>query len=315
MNELVKIKDLSAQYEVSARTLRYYEDMGLISSTRSTDYAYRMYDEDAVKRLKQILILRKLSIGIKDIQKIFSTTGSEVVLEVLSRKAGDIDNEVALLHELKEVVLAFMQQIREADFGSDADIKLLYEKARELETELSHPDYNGNPANVNRLMAVTDQLKKAPEVRIIQLPACRMATSGLDSFDQVVGTFDQWWGEYDKKRKGVNWSPLDFMWFEEDKVVWWLAVENDATPEDTGGYDIIDFEGGLYAAAMSVDGDDDIGGRVYGGIVKWVENSAGFERDERPGHRTLCHMVNPTEEIKKGLGYHQLDIFVPVKLK
>lgn len=52
MNELIKIRDVSTQYDVSARTLRYYEDMGLINSTRSDDYTYRMYDEEAIKRLE-----------------------------------------------------------------------------------------------------------------------------------------------------------------------------------------------------------------------------------------------------------------------
>jgi hypothetical protein len=61
--------------------------MGLITSTRSDDYAYRLYDEAAVKRLEQILILRKLNISIKDIQRIFNTSGSEVVLEVLGKKS------------------------------------------------------------------------------------------------------------------------------------------------------------------------------------------------------------------------------------
>jgi len=58
VNDLIKIRDVSAKYDISARTLRYYEDMSLINSTRSDDYAYRMYDDDAVKRLEQILILR-----------------------------------------------------------------------------------------------------------------------------------------------------------------------------------------------------------------------------------------------------------------
>jgi DNA-binding transcriptional MerR regulator len=35
-----------------------YEDMELIKSTKSDDYAYRLYDENALKRLEQILILR-----------------------------------------------------------------------------------------------------------------------------------------------------------------------------------------------------------------------------------------------------------------
>ena len=64
MGNLVKIRELSTQYDISARTLRYYEDMGLIESSRSDGYAYRMYDERAVKRLEQILILRRLNISV-----------------------------------------------------------------------------------------------------------------------------------------------------------------------------------------------------------------------------------------------------------
>ncbi len=314
MESLIKIRDISTKYDISARTLRYYEDIGLISSTRSNDYAYRMYDEFAVKRLKQILILRKLNVSIKDIQRIFNTSNSEVVLEVLGKKVDDIDYEVALLHELKGIILDFIRQIEKADFGSDSDVKFLYEKAKEIEQQLTNVDYNGNPSSANRLFDVTEKLKKAPEVRIIELPKCRMATSGFDTFDKTLGNFDKWWTEYDKKRKEVSFSPLDFMWFENGQAVWWMAVENDATKEDVGGYDIINFEGGLYAVTMSIDGDDDINGRIYNGIKNWVANS-GFELDERPGHQTMCHMVNPSDEIKKGLGYHQLDIYVPIKLR
>lgn len=87
MNNLVKIREISVRYNVSARTLRYYEDMGLIESTRSDGYAYRLYDEAAIKRLEQILILRRLNISIKDIKRIFGTAESEVVLDVLEKRS------------------------------------------------------------------------------------------------------------------------------------------------------------------------------------------------------------------------------------
>ncbi|MCL2512971.1 MAG: MerR family transcriptional regulator, partial [Oscillospiraceae bacterium] len=67
MNKLIKIQEVSNKYDITARTLRYYEDTGLIISTRSEDYAYRLYDEAAIKRLEQILVLRKLNISIRDI--------------------------------------------------------------------------------------------------------------------------------------------------------------------------------------------------------------------------------------------------------
>ncbi|MGI5899783.1 MAG: MerR family transcriptional regulator [Christensenellales bacterium] len=164
MNELIKIRDVSAKYDISARTLRYYEDMGLLTSTRSDDYAYRLYDEDAVKRLEQILILRRLNVSIKDIKRVFDAPGSEAVLEVLDKKVSDIDDEVALLHELKDIILNFIRQIEQSDFGKESDVKLLYEKAREIETQLVNVDYDGNAANVNRLLEVTEQLGKKPDI-------------------------------------------------------------------------------------------------------------------------------------------------------
>ena len=54
---------------------------------------------------------------IKEIQRIFNTPGSEVVLEVLGKKVDDIDEEVSLLHELKRIVLEFIRQIEQADCG------------------------------------------------------------------------------------------------------------------------------------------------------------------------------------------------------
>jgi len=164
MGELIKIREMSLQYGISARALKYYEEMGLITSTRSDDYAYRMYDETAVNRLEQILILRKLNISIKDIQRIFNTAGSEVVLEVLGKKVDAIDEEVSLLHELREIVMDFIRQIEQADFGKESDVKLLYAKAKEIENQLANADYNGNAANVNRLLEVTDKLATTPDI-------------------------------------------------------------------------------------------------------------------------------------------------------
>ncbi len=314
MKELFKIKDVSAQYDISARTLRYYEDMGLIGSTRSDDYAYRMYDETAVKRLEQILILRKLNISIKDIRRIFNSAGSEIVLEVLGQKVNDIDGEVALLHELKGIVLEFIHQIEDADFNKEGDVKLLYAKAKEIESQLVNVDYNGNPSHVNRLLNVTEKLKKTPEVHIVKLPKFRAISSGDDSFDNIFGEggFDQWMDVHHHLEKKIIFDCADFMWHEDNKAIWIWAIQDEVTETDTAPYEIIEFEGGLYATAVSIDGDDDINGRVYSGIKSWVESS-GFELDERPGHQTLCNMIYPLDEIKKSLGYHQLEIYVPIR--
>lgn len=315
MAELIKIREVSSRYDISARALRYYESMGLIKSTRSRDYAYRLYDRQAIKRLEQILILRKLNISMKDIQLIFQASSSEIVLEVLGKKVKAINGEVALLQNLRDIILEFVEQIKQADFSRDDDVKRLYERAAKVENRIANISYDGNASRINRLLDVTDKLKKAPEVRIIQINPFRAFSSGADTYENVMETFQQWQEAHNNLVRKMIYGAPDFLWFEEDmKAVWIWAVEDWVTEEDTKPYELIEFEGGLYAAAMSVDGDDDIAGRVYSGILKWLEES-GFEPDERPGHRTMCHMVNPTDEIKRALGYDQLDIYVPIKIR
>jgi len=151
MNELTKINEVTNRYDVTARTLHYYEKMGLIQSARDKSSGYRLYDETAIVRLKQILILRKMNISIADIGKIFMANNSDAVLSVLDRKIGDIDNEVAHLYELKEIVLEFIRQLRQANFHSETDIKMLFDKAIEIETSLT----NENP-DITSLLNTSD---------------------------------------------------------------------------------------------------------------------------------------------------------------
>ena len=169
MDGLSKIREVSLKYRISARALTYYEDMGLIQSVKSDAYAYRLYDEANIKRLEQILILRKLHISIKDIKRILDTSGSETVLEVLGRKVNDIDEEVALLQELKEIVFAFIRRFEQADFNDDSDVKSLYNKAKGIEAQLVKEGYTGNPSPAHRLFEVTDALA-AKAVSRLQIP-------------------------------------------------------------------------------------------------------------------------------------------------
>lgn len=59
------ISEVSKSFNVSTRILRNYEKIGLLPSQHKEDYSYRIYNEDAVRRLQHIIILRKLRIPLK----------------------------------------------------------------------------------------------------------------------------------------------------------------------------------------------------------------------------------------------------------
>ena len=313
MSNLVKIRDVSVKYDVSARTLRYYEDMGLIESTRREDYAYRLYDEAALKRLEQILILRRLNISIKDIKRIFSAAGSEVVLEVLGRKVDSIDEEVSLLHELKKIVLEFIEQIKKLDFEKETDIKLLYEKASDIETQLTNVDYNGNSATTDRFFEVTEKLNsKVPDIMIVRIPKFRAVTSGALSFDEIFGEFQLWQEAHNDFFRPILFDAPDFLCENNGNLEWIWRIRDEITEADTAPYKIVEHPGGLYAAAVSIDGDDESGNKVRQKIEKWVEKT-NFVIDK--SRATSVHMIYADDEIRKGLGYHQMNFYAPIKLK
>lgn len=313
MSELIKIRDMTNKYDLSARTLRYYEDMGLIKSVRREDYAYRLYDEANVKRLEQILILRKLNISIKDIQRIFNTSGSEIVLEVLGKKVDDIDEEISLLHELKNIVLEFIHQIEQADFGRESDVKLLYEKAKEIKTQIVNVNYNGNPSMVNRLLEVTERLdNKIPDIMIVRIPKFRAVTSGLISFEELFGgEFEPWQEAHNHLFNPVIFDAADFLCEKGGKVEWIWALRDDVTKADVSPYDIIEYPGGLYAVAVSVDGDGESNNQVRKKTERWLERT-NFVIDNERG--LMGHMIYVDDEIKEGLGYHQMNLYTPIKL-
>jgi len=313
MGNLIKIKDVSDRYDITARTLRYYEDMGLLQSTRSEDYAYRMYDEEAITRLEQILILRKLNISIKDILRIFAAPGSEVVLEILGKKTQNIDDELALLHELKEIILEFMQKIRQLDFENNSDVKLLYDKAKEIETHLASVDYIGKPSNIGRLIEITEKLdSKIPDVMIVKIPNFRAVTSGLCVWGEDFENFHEWRQSHNHLFKNVIFDCPDFLTGKEEKFEWFWAVGDEVSQADVYPYEIVEFVGGLYAVTVSMDGDGESHNKVRAKVTKWLETT-NFEEDT--SRVKMGHIIYYDEEIKKGLGYNQMNLYEPIKLR
>ena len=89
---LTKIGELAAQYGISNRTLRYWDDVGIVKSLR-TENGYRYFDDAGIRRIEQIIILRKLRMSIQDIQDIFKSNEPDYVTNVLQRHLEETKHE------------------------------------------------------------------------------------------------------------------------------------------------------------------------------------------------------------------------------
>lgn len=64
------VKEVCDLAGVSARTLRYYDRIGLLKPTAVTEAGYRLYDRAALDKLQQILLFRELRFKLQDIKVI-----------------------------------------------------------------------------------------------------------------------------------------------------------------------------------------------------------------------------------------------------
>lgn len=64
------VKQVSDLTGISVRALHYYDEIGLLKPSEITDAGYRLYDDEALKTLQQILFFKELDMPLKEVKDI-----------------------------------------------------------------------------------------------------------------------------------------------------------------------------------------------------------------------------------------------------
>ncbi|MEY8191696.1 MerR family transcriptional regulator [Peribacillus simplex] len=70
----MKVKELADLVGISVRTLHYYDEIGLLSPEEITESGYRLYSNDNLEMLQQILFFRELGMPLKEIKQMISSS-------------------------------------------------------------------------------------------------------------------------------------------------------------------------------------------------------------------------------------------------
>ena len=76
------VKQLSRLAGVTPRTLHYYHEIGLLKPSRIGDNGYRYYGEEAILRLQQILLFRKMDVPLEEIKRLLARPDFDVAQEL-----------------------------------------------------------------------------------------------------------------------------------------------------------------------------------------------------------------------------------------
>jgi MerR family transcriptional regulator, repressor of the yfmOP operon len=116
-----QIGELANLLELSPRTIRYYEEIGLLNSIKRIEGGKRVYTDMDLQRLRFITRLKYLGLSLsemlelEDIYQIHRTNNKVLsrVLELLDSHAIKIDERINNLIKLKADILTFQDKIRQ----------------------------------------------------------------------------------------------------------------------------------------------------------------------------------------------------------
>jgi len=115
------IGEISRLVDLSQRTIRYYEEIGLLHSVRRIENGKRVYTDHDVRRLKFINRLKVLGLSLAemvDLEKIYrkQRNNREILpklLEILDQRAAQIDERIAQLTALKKEIREYQHRLRD----------------------------------------------------------------------------------------------------------------------------------------------------------------------------------------------------------
>lgn len=84
---VLSISDAAAFAGVSARVLRHYDELGLMTPSSRTTAGYRQYSDDDLARLQRIAAYRELGIGLDDIRRLLDAEPTQAIEQLEQQEA------------------------------------------------------------------------------------------------------------------------------------------------------------------------------------------------------------------------------------
>ena len=323
--ELMTVSQVSRSLGISTRMLRYYEQAGLVESLRQEGYAYRIFDEKAVLRLKQILLLRRLRIPVRQIKAILLKEDAVAAIEIFRENIRNLNEEMTALSVVKEILNHFVEEL-----SRTAELPL--EKILLKDDVLADSIESFGLISINFKEDQTmEKLKKAEaglsrigDVRIIYLPPSAVAAAHyvgdepeihvnemLDRFVRETGLHRR---KPDLRHYGFNHpNPTDATGFHGYES--WVTIPEDMEVPAPLVKKL--FVGGIYAAHMISFGSFN----EWDLLLNWVNSNEKYEfAGDMADQEHMCGLleehlnyISHVELANTEPEEFQLDLLVPVR--
>jgi Predicted transcriptional regulators len=120
-DEFTSIGELAKELEMSQRTIRYYEEIGLLNSIKRVEGGRRVYTDVDLRRLKLIKRLKIMGMTLSEMQELeamwtIEKSNEKVLkrlLELLGNHLKRLDDRISDLDILRHEIIEYQERIQE----------------------------------------------------------------------------------------------------------------------------------------------------------------------------------------------------------
>ncbi len=113
--ELISIGDLAKSLGLTTRTLRYWEEAGIIEAAPRSEGSNRFYTDDIAKRIRFIIKLKELGLTIQELQDLYKAYGEvkrtdrmiPALIQVLDKHINLVDEKMARMASLRKDIVEY----------------------------------------------------------------------------------------------------------------------------------------------------------------------------------------------------------------
>ena len=122
----MRIGQLAERSGLTAKTIRYYESIGLLVEPSRTPAGYREYGDDAVERLRFIRDAQASGLALCEVQSILElkdvgARSCDHTIDLLERHIADIDDHIVRLQAARGELVGLADRARELDPATCTD--------------------------------------------------------------------------------------------------------------------------------------------------------------------------------------------------
>lgn len=118
--KVYSIGEIAQIVGMTTRTIRYYEEIGLLNSIKRLEGGKRIYTDDDIRRLKFINRLKVLGLSLndmKELENVYSVSKSNRVallklLDILDKHLVEIENRINSLNKLSVEINEYKKHIQ-----------------------------------------------------------------------------------------------------------------------------------------------------------------------------------------------------------